>query len=241
MKTVRNHTAMLSQALSTAVDWDMLERKPKIEWPTVPPARFDFLDGDERERLIAAADGEWRNMITVALHTGLRLGELRALRWDGVDTVRAMLVVRQAFSGYGNVLGPPKSGKDRTIPLNDAAAAAFRAQKHLRGRLCFCNTEGKLLTRTDCRAPIWRACKRAGLRQVGWHVCRHSFASGLVMVGVPIRVVQELLGHATIEMTMRYSHLSPGVTRDAVQTLVHWQTYGRPPEQHSCAESGTVR
>ncbi len=66
-----------------------------------------------------------------------------------------------------------------------------------------------------------RACKRAGLRLVQWHCMRHSFASHLVMRGVPLKAVQELHGHASMEMTMRYAHLSPDVRRDAVNTLVN--------------------
>jgi site-specific recombinase XerD len=57
------------------------------------------------------------------------------------------------------------------------------------------------------------------MRRIGWHTLRHTFASHLVMRGAPIKAVQELLGHATIEMTMRYSHLSPDVRRDAVSLL----------------------
>jgi len=76
-----------------------------------------------------------------------------------------------------------------------------------------------ILTEGEVRHPLWRACKRAGLRQITWHVCRHSFASHLVMRGVPIRAVQELMGPSTILMTMRYAHLAPEVTREAVQLL----------------------
>ena len=64
-----------------------------------------------------------------------------------------------------------------------------------------------------------RIAKRAQLEPFGWHVLRHTFASHLVMTGVPLKAVQELLGHSTIEMTMRYAHLSPDVTREAVARL----------------------
>ncbi len=70
-----------------------------------------------------------------------------------------------------------------------------------------------------CRNAILRASKRAGLRPIGWHTLRHTFASHLVMRGVPPKAVQELLGHASIEVTMRYAHLSPDVKKDAVRAL----------------------
>jgi site-specific recombinase XerD len=66
---------------------------------------------------------------------------------------------------------------------------------------------------------LWGACRRAGLRKIRWHDCRHSFASQLVMGGTPLRQVQEWLGHSTIQMTMRYSHLSPGGGREFMAAL----------------------
>jgi len=76
-----------------------------------------------------------------------------------------------------------------------------------------------MLGKNEVKHPLWRACRKAGLRQIGWHVLRHTYASHLAMRGAPLKAIQELLGHATIEMTMRYSHLSPGVRRDVVRML----------------------
>ena len=156
-------------------------------------------------------------MITVGLTTGLRQGELLALRWEDVDLVRGRLLVRRAVAR--GVVGTPKSGKSREIPLNEKALAALERQRHLRGELVFCDDAGRMLRKGACKWPLWSACKRAGLRRIGWHALRHTFASHLVMRRAPLKAVQELLGHSTIEMTMRYSHLSPDVRKDAVRLL----------------------
>jgi integrase len=79
--------------------------------------------------------------------------------------------------------------------------------------------DGHMLTDSESKNPLYNACKRAGLRPASWHVLRHSFASHLAMRGVAIKAIQELLGHASIVMTMRYAHLAPEVTRDAVLLL----------------------
>ena len=80
---------------------------------------------------------------------------------------------------------------------------------------------GQLVSRSQQRINIilHAACQRAGLRKIGWHTLRHTFASHLVMKGVPLKSVQELMRHATITMTMRYTHLSPTINREAVKEL----------------------
>jgi integrase len=137
-------------------------------------------------------------------------------------------VRRNVWRGH---TGTPKSGRNREIPLSDDALKALKAQRHLRGDLVFCAERGRGLAENECKHPIWRACKRAGLRRISWHVLRHTFASHLVMRGVPLKAVQELMGHATIEMTMRYAHLSPDVRRNAVQLLDHGNTVATQARQ----------
>ena len=118
--------------------------------------------------------------IPKGLTTGLRQGELLALRWEDVDLVRGRLLVRRAVAR--GVVGTPKSGKSREIPLNEKALAALKRQRHLRGELVFCDAAGRMLRKGACKWPLWTACRRAGLRRIGWHTLRHTFASHLVML-----------------------------------------------------------
>ncbi len=216
-KTVNNQLTVLRRILSLAAEWGLLTHTPPMKWLKVPDPEFDFLDFEEAVRLEKGAEGDWAAMITVGLTTGLRQGELLALRWEDVDLVSGRLVVRRAVAR--GVVGTPKSGKSREIPLNDKALLALKRQRHLRGELVFCDEAGRMLRKSVCKWPLWTACRRAGLRRIGWHTLRHTFASHLVMRRAPIKAVQELLGHSTIEMTMRYAHLSPDVRKDAVKLL----------------------
>lgn len=120
---------------------------------------------------------------------------------------------------YRGKLDIPKSGKSREVALSEDARAALKRHRHLRGELVFCDLDGRPFTHRVATRMLWRALKRVGLRLVGWHSLRHTFASQLAMAGAPLKAIQELLGHATIQMTMRYAHLSPEIARDAVQML----------------------
>jgi integrase len=200
-KTINNHLTVLRRLLVVAKKRGELKEVPEIEWLKAPEPDFDFLTFDEAARLANAADPEWACMVKVAIKTGLRQGELLALRWEDIDLVSGLLRVRRSVTR--GVVTVPKSGKGREVPLGDEAIAALKAERHIRGPLVFCNLDGRMWKKNECKHPIWRACKKAGLRQVSWHVLRHTFASHLVMRGAAMKVVQELLGHATIEMTMR--------------------------------------
>ncbi|MBE7485945.1 MAG: site-specific integrase [Polyangiaceae bacterium] len=215
-KTINNHLTVLRKLLATAVEWRELAVLPAIKWMKPPPPDFDFLTFEDADRLIAAADPGWRTMILVACRTGLRLGELLALRWVDVDVDSGRLVVRRAVSR--GVVGTPKNGRTREVGLSKQAAGALREHPR-RGPLVFSATGGSMLTKGATKWPLWSAAKAAGIRRIGWHVLRHTFASHLVMRGAPIKTVQELMGHSTIEMTMRYAHLSPDARREAVELL----------------------
>jgi integrase len=221
-KWVNYCMASLHACLKDARKRGLIDTVPEFEWlRTRQPERY-FLSFAEAERLVDAAAGEWRTMLLVALKTGMRQGELMALRWEDVDLCAGRIVVRcSAYKCLAGtwLVGPTKNGKTREIALGDRVLAALKAHRHDRGPFVFCTADGRMFHRNQTYAPLAHAIKRAGLQPFGWHTTRHTFASHLVMRGVPLKAVQELLGHSTILMTMRYAHLAPDIVRDAVRLL----------------------
>jgi integrase len=221
-KSINNHLTALRKVLSLAVEWDLIPKAPKVKGFKVKHNEYiteeQFLSFDEAERLVHTAATEWRTFIVVALKTGLRVGELLALKWEDVDVVVGQLIVRRTL--WHGQEGPPKGGRNRKVPLSDEAVAALKAHRHLKGPYVFCETDGRRLTHSRVKDVVPSACRKAQLaKRLTTHALRHTFASHLVMRGVSLMAVKELLGHESIEMTLRYSHLSPDVKRDAVKLL----------------------
>lgn len=173
-------------------------------------------------------------MITFALKSGLRLGELLELQWTDLDLVSGHVNVRRSI--WRGVVDTPKGGRSRTVDLPATVVQMLKSYRHLKGAYVFCDATGKPLTEGDCKWPLRRALRRAGISReqglIGWHDLRHTYASHLVMRGTPLKVVQELLGHATIEMTMKYAHLSPDAKQEEVQCL------DLPPSLHTRTPAG---
>lgn len=132
-----------------------------------------------------------------------------------------LTVMRNDWRGW---VGAVKSGKDRKIPLTSRATRALKAVRHLKGKLVFCWEDGSRWTNSTLRAGLKRQQKRAGLRITGWHVLRHSFCSHLAMRGAPAVAMKELAGHASIAVTNRYMHLSPGELRNCDRPSRSWAT-----------------
>jgi integrase len=211
----------LRKILNSAVEWGELETAPKFPRVKIPEQAFKFYDADEARRLIAAGAGlEDRALLTFALHSGCRAGEQLAVRWDDLD-MKLKIVTFSRSSTRGIVRDSTKSGKLRTVPLTDALLDVLRELRAARALvqldgddLVFAGPDGEPLNVDRLHRVLRRAQKRAGLREGRWHDLRHSYASILTMAGTPIRNVQSWLGHATIGMTMRYSHLAPDHGRE---------------------------
>jgi integrase len=153
-----------------------------------------------------------------ARSTGLRRAELFSLQWEHVDFNTNVLTL---------TIPRTKAGRVRCVPMNSLVRELLRSlPSRLKGEWVLPSATGEtsLDSQNFMNRVFTPALKRAGLRDFRWHDLRHTFASRLVMKGVDIRTVQELLGHADIRMTLRYSHLSPAHLLDAVEKLTDERT-----------------
>lgn len=155
-------------------------------------------------------------IVLLALNTGLRRGEIFKLRWGAVDWIHRLVTV----SG-----DTAKTATTRHVDLNDEALDVLMTWRTVRfgektapaDEVVFPNSEGQPL---DNVQSSWEELlKDAEVTRFRFHDLRHTFASKLVQRGVPLQVVAQLLGHASVLMTQRYAHLAPSQTREAVQKL----------------------
>jgi integrase len=190
------------------------------------------LTSDQLMRLFESTRGERLHALWILLGTaGLRRGEALGLEWIDVDLDAGRLRVRQTLQrrrGAGFVLVAPKTPRSRrAVQLTALAVAALR--EHLcreagkfgdRSQFVFTSRSGGPMDGSRATIGLAEALLRAGLPRVRVHDLRHTTASVLLEVGVHPKVVQDLLGHSTIAVTLdTYSHVAPGLHREAIRQL----------------------
>jgi integrase len=218
-KTIMNRLTVLNKCLVTAYEWLELEGSPpKIKWLKWTTPEIDYLSPDECELLMSHADGVIFELVLVALRTGMRQGELRGLQWSSVDWLARSVAIRHSRDDHQKVLVPPKNGRTRHIPLDTDVYAVLYRRKRETGYV-FLAPDGQPFNNDRLNNAIRKLCKQAGLRKIGWHTLRHTFASHLAMRGVPLPAIKELMGHANITTTMRYAHMAPSTLRAAIEML----------------------
>lgn len=174
--------------------------------------RVRFLSEDEEKRLRAAIQTdcpEHMPDLDISLNTGMRKGEQYGLTWKDVDLIARRVTLRQT-----------KNGTVRHVPLNTVALEAFKVLAQRDGK------KGRVFGPEDGSHPVlahrgwWESVlAKSGLVDFHWHDCRHHFASKAVMAGVDLRTLQQLLGHKTLQMVVRYSHLSQSHELAAVEKI----------------------
>ena len=211
--TINREMATLKHALSKAVEWKLLRKIAREELTAIrkyqePDGRLRYLSGEaEAERLLQACENWLRPIVLTAIHTGMRKGELLGLTWDCVDMTHGFIRLKQT-----------KNGKARALPLNETLWGLF-SQLRTRQDVPWVFHDPAGHRWDDVRHGFDRACEGAGLTDFHFHDLRHTFASWLMMRGVPLATVSNLLGHTSPTMTLRYAHLSPKHLTSAVRVL----------------------
>jgi integrase len=224
----------LHRALNQAFHWGLIRANPAaLVFPPRPPKReMTALRPDQLNRLFTSTRGTAIYPILVVLGTaGLRIGEVLGLRWEDVDLDSNRIIVRRTLRrhrGRGLVFAPCKTPRSyRTVVLTELAVAALREHRMRRvsgsssgDAMVFANTLNGPIDPGTLRRHITRALSVAGLPAVRVHDLRHTAASALLVAGVHPKVVQDILGHSTIRVTLdTYSHVMPGLHEAAATQL----------------------
>ncbi|MGH7283106.1 MAG: tyrosine-type recombinase/integrase [Polyangiaceae bacterium] len=221
-KTIANHLTLLIAMLNYARDLKWIVEVPKFKKPRVRTHSKDFLffrSPADIRRFMSAAREETEGvaaMYAAAIFTGARAGELAALRWDDVNFDRRLITIQRSIHG------PTKGDEVHYVPILDPLLPILRSWR-LRNPLAivFPNEVGgmhgessrvfqEILQRVLTRAEFEKVERRGKLRHaITFHSLRHTFASHWVMSGGSLFKLQKILGHQSIVMTERYSHLAP--------------------------------
>lgn len=238
--TCNRDLATLKSAIKRALDWGLIEADPlgAVKQAKVDSTRVRYLTTDEEKRLRGALgardeaaresrarNNAWRKergqeplpalgthdfgdhlspAVLLSLNTGLRRGELTSLEWSDIDFHANVLTVRAAAA---------KSGAMRRIPLNNEAASTLKQWRKQTGK------EGRIFPFRDFKTAWAALLEGANVTDFRWHDLRHHFASRLAQGGVNLNAIRDLMGHADLKMTLRYSHLSPDNLAAAVAVL----------------------
>lgn len=207
--TVNREIALIKTMLNKAVAWGRIPSSPiagrivgKLKEKN---ARERILTSEETGRLIEAASSNLKPILTIALNTGMRRNEILSLKWDNVN-----------YSAGHVYIDDSKSGRSRKVPMNRLVIDAFMGLPK-RNQLVFYNPETKGSLK-DIKTSFKSACQRAQIRGLRLHDLRHTFATRYIEAGGDIASLSKILGHAKIQMTMRYcnptsEHMRLGIDR----------------------------
>lgn len=208
--TVNRNLSFLRCLFNKAIAWERFSGPnpvSKVKLFKENNTRLRYLEKEEISRLLSNCNGVLKSIVGLALNTGMRRGEIFNLKWEDIGFKARTIYIRDS-----------KSGEAREIPMNDVVLDILMGMpKKEPTDYIFCREDGTRIQ--DIRKSFWTALKKSDIKDFHFHDLRHTFASQLVMSGVDLNTVRELMGHNSLEMTLRYAHLSPGHKRRAVDIL----------------------
>lgn len=214
--TVNRELALFKAVVNRAVQMGILMPNPlqKIKLLKEPAGRIRYLSPDEILKLIEVCRRCMRvpalyPIVQLALNTGMRIGEIRSLKWSHIDFNQKLIL-----------LDVTKNGRRREIPINGLTDQMLTHwPRHLFSPYVFVNPKtAKPFTKID--KCFRRAVKKAGITDFRFHDLRHTFASLLRQKGFDLGLIKDLLGHSSLAMVLRYAHLGENEGRKAVESMM---------------------
>lgn len=212
--TINRELANLKKAFNLAMrEWEWCHQNPvtRVSMEKENNKRDRWLGLEEESRLAAVSAPWLRDLVTFALHTGMRMGEILELTWRGVDFGRRTVTVLRS-----------KNGERRTIPVNETVLRVLKEKAKVRSLASdrvFCSKAFTPMESGHLRRSFRLALSKAKIEEFHFHDLRHTFATRLVQAGIDLYKVQQLLGHKSPIMTQRYAHHYPESLRDGVEIL----------------------
>lgn len=212
--SINRELATLKKAFNLAVrEWEWCRDNPvaRVSMERENNRRDRWLTMEEEARLLKGCAPWLQDLVTFALHTGMRMGEILELSWRGVDFTRRTVTVLRS-----------KNGERRTLPVNETVLTMLRQKNKVRSvktDLVFCSQAFTPMEGGHLRRSFRLALRKAEITDFHFHDLRHTFATRLVQAGIDIYKVQRLLGHKSPIMTQRYAHHYPESLRDGVDLL----------------------
>ena len=196
--TVNRELSCIKYMFNVAVLWEYLSDNPLRSIPQFkePPGRIRYLQEEEVIPLLECCADHVRLIVITAINTGMRKGEILRLKWQDIDLRQRLIIVRNS-----------KNNESRVLPINvDLYNTLITIGPQLPDEYVFTHSDGKPFR--DIKDGFTAATKRAGIIDFRFHDLRHTYAVYLAKNGTPLIVLQKLLGHKTITMTMRYAQFT---------------------------------
>jgi len=221
--TINRELTLMKHMYTMAIkEWEWCRDNPvkRVSMEKEGRPRDRWLTHEEEKRLLRNCPQWLGEIVTFALNTGMRQGEILGLKWRNVDLLRGIATLEIT-----------KNGERRSIPLNQTAWNLLRSMskvRYLASDYVFTSSAGTRIDSGNLRREYMKALKKAKITGFCFHDLRHTFATRLVQSGVDLYKVQRLLGHKDIKTTQRYAHHYPESLRNGVEML---DFMGGPPQK----------